>query len=207
MNRVSIKPKFNNLVEQRLLSFMLGVGDPKHEQIMQIFSKIDEECFHARLNHDLFVMIKAIYDQGELFDVYSVLHQVPDELFALFTDLTSEKYHSINCVKYDVDTLLKLKYERQKTKIYEATLNEYAQSYLNSNCDDILNEGMKRLAEVGGAARLPTRPWACLSPTEFERHLFWQLAASHVSRTPEASVPYGASYCLINASNCDSVKT
>ena len=148
MNKIQTKPKFNNLVEQRILGFLIGVGRPDHEKVQVVFAKIDEHAFYDWNNKELFLLVKKLFLAKMPFDAFSIINQIPDSLFSLYTDLTSEQYFSINCVDDDLNTLLHLETERQKAKIYTNTLNAYNDASFNEECATILDDGIAKLNAI-----------------------------------------------------------
>jgi replicative DNA helicase len=148
MNKIQIKPKFNNLVEQRILGFLIGIGKPDYDKVQIVFARIDEHVFHDRSNKELFLLLKQLYLDKAPFDSFSIINQIPNSLFSLYTDLTSEQYFSINCVDDDLNTLLHLETERQKATIYTHTLNAYNDALFNEDCATILDDGIAKLNAI-----------------------------------------------------------
>lgn len=148
MSRIQINPRFNNLVEQRVIGFLIGVGTGDDSRVEAVFKRLDDNDFYAHDNRRLFTMLRALYRNGKAFDVFTMHHQIPDDLFSLFKDLTGEQYFSKNCIEYDIDCLLALKLERQKVSIYSETLNAYTQSGSLRDSNSLLDDGITLLSSI-----------------------------------------------------------
>jgi replicative DNA helicase len=109
--------------EIRVLSTLIGVGDPKDIKILESMLQLTAELFKDESSRGLFEFIKTLFDKQEAFDLTRLLDIVPANLFDCLKQ--SSYYWSTSTLKDDVKFLMDVR----KTAVIGCKLKTIAYNF------------------------------------------------------------------------------
>lgn len=143
-------PKHCPELEKRILSWLIAKGDPNDLSVINIFLKIDSNCFYSSEAKHIFALIRKFFDSKESFDEVKILDLLRNSSDTVF-DYLKESILTEFCTSIseeNIDTLLLYATLRQKIDLLNAVNYQMQEEVDPNECLKIIENITDKLVSI-----------------------------------------------------------